>query len=296
MQSLSKAFSTLKLGAVKTLPLQSVRPIHTTTDLSRRSRDYYGFRQEAGRAIPGKRSFRGPGGGMPQKYWHRNGVDDGKGKYSAARKRVAMFQQEANLTAGVEDLPMFWMMNKMSDQEKRDMENEKRVEKWKVSMYNRGYEPAIRKVEEGPVFRYRTTHQQRVARKRRLQIQYETHFIRLRALSKNGLLPKALTQEASEYKWMLQNGRFADLRGFDREQIICRLHGRPTSVRPRWAVKRFPMRLLTDYGEGMCGNMRDYHGRRQREYYVDFCRRKQPKRKPRQWFRNETYYRYQYTK
>ena len=51
-------------------------------------------------------------------------------------------------------------------------------------MYNRGYEPAIRKVEEGPVFRYRTTHQQRVARKRRLQIQYETHFIRLRALSK----------------------------------------------------------------------------------------------------------------
>ena len=49
---------------------------------------------------------------------------------------------------------------------------------------------------------------------------------------------------------MLQNGRFADLRGFDREQIICRLHGRPTSVRPRWAVKRFPMRLLTDYGEG----------------------------------------------
>ena len=42
--------------------------------------------------------------------------------------------------------------------------------------------------------------------------------------------------------------------------------------------------------------MRDYHGRRQREYYVDFCRRKQPKRKPRQWFRNETYYRYQYTK
>ena len=49
---------------------------------------------------------------------------------------------------------------------------------------------------------------------------------------------------------MLQNGRFADLRGFDREQVICRLHGRPTSVRPRWAVRRFPMRLLTDYGEG----------------------------------------------
>ena len=51
-------------------------------------------------------------------------------------------------------------------------------------MYKRGYEPAIRKIEDGPVFRYRTTHQQRVARKRRLQIQYETHFIRLRALSK----------------------------------------------------------------------------------------------------------------
>ena len=59
-----------------------------------------------------------------------------------------------------------------------------RVEKWKASMYKRGYEPAIRKIEDGPVFRYRTTHQQRVARKRRLQIQYETHFIRLRALSK----------------------------------------------------------------------------------------------------------------
>ena len=53
MQSLSKAFSTLKLGTIRTLPLQSVRPIHTTTELSRRSRDYYGFRQEAGRAIPG---------------------------------------------------------------------------------------------------------------------------------------------------------------------------------------------------------------------------------------------------
>ena len=73
---------------------------------------------------------------MPQKYWHRNGVDDGKGKYSAARKRVAMFQQEPNLTAGVEDLPMFWMLDKMSDQEKKDMENEKRYFYCKILDYS----------------------------------------------------------------------------------------------------------------------------------------------------------------
>ena len=42
--------------------------------------------------------------------------------------------------------------------------------------------------------------------------------------------------------------------------------------------------------------MRDYHGRRQREYYTDFCRRFVKERRPRQWHRSETYYRYRYTK
>ena len=68
-------------------------------------------------------------------------------------------------------------------------------------------------------------------------------------------------------------------------------------MRPRWAVKRQAMRLLTDYGEGVCGNMWDFDKRRQREYYVDFLRRKVYKtkgRRERQWHRDETYYRYQY--
>ena len=33
------------------------RPLHTTTELSRRCRDYFGFRQEEGRWVPKKRSF-----------------------------------------------------------------------------------------------------------------------------------------------------------------------------------------------------------------------------------------------
>jgi len=274
------------------------RPLHTTTELSRRCRDYFGFRQEEGRWVPKKRSFNGPSGGFQRQKWHRNGTDDGMGKYSAAQKRIQIFQQEPGQTAILEDLPMWWMLDPMSETEKEAMKTEHRIDAWKENMYKRGFELPRRPVDEGPVFRYRTAQQQKVARKKRLQIQYENHFIRLRALSKNNLLPAAMVNEAAEYKWMLQNGRFAELRGFDREarSTVCRLHGRMVSVRPRWGVRRFPMRLLIDYGEGTCGIMRDYHGRRQREYYVDFCRRKQSKRKPRQWHRSETYYRYQYTK
>ena len=40
------------------------------------------------------------------------------------------------------------------------------------------------------------------------------------------------------------------LRGIDRSYPICRLHGRPVSVRPKFLVRRQPLRLLMDYGEG----------------------------------------------
>ena len=52
-----------------------------------------------------------------------------------------MFQQEPNLTAGVEDLPMFWMLDKMSDQEKKDMQNEKRYFYWKIVDYSTVRDP-----------------------------------------------------------------------------------------------------------------------------------------------------------
>merc|ERR1711892_676650 len=166
-----------------------------------------------------------------------HGIDDGMGKYSAAQKRIQIFQQEPGQTAILEDLPMWWMLDPMSETEKEAMKTEHRIDAWKENMYKRGFELPRRPVDEGPVFRYRTAQQQKVARKKRLQIQYENHFIRLRALSKNNLLPAAMVNEAAEYKWMLQNGRFAELRGFDREarSTVCRLHGRMVSVRPRWA-------------------------------------------------------------
>ena len=68
---------------------------------------------------------------------------------------------------------------------------------------------------------------------------------------------------------MLQNGRFAGLRGIDRERVICRLHGRPVSVRPRWAIRRFPMRLLTDYGEGFFLNFKieSFENWKQKKYF-----------------------------
>ena len=59
-----------------------------------------------------------------------------------------------------------------------------RIQAWKENMYKRGFENPRIDVDGGAVFRYRTALQQRVARKKRLQIQYENHFIRLRALSK----------------------------------------------------------------------------------------------------------------
>jgi hypothetical protein len=50
---------------------------------------------------------------------------------------------------------------------------------------------------------------------------------------------------------MLNCGRFRKNKGIDKEMIVCRLHGRPGgNMRPRWGIKRQPMRLLIDYNEG----------------------------------------------
>ena len=68
---------------------------------------------------------------------------------------------------------------------------------------------------------------------------------------KNHILPDAIKANAKDELYGLQHGRFKVLRGVDRSYPICRLHGRPVSVRPKFLVKRHPLRLLMDYGEGM---------------------------------------------
>ena len=96
MQSLSRSLATLRIGTARiaAVPQVQTRLIHTTPNLERRARDYFGHRQEQGRWVPGKRPHRGPGGGVPKKNWHQNNEDTGKGKFSDARKRIATFRTE----------------------------------------------------------------------------------------------------------------------------------------------------------------------------------------------------------
>ena len=68
-------------------------------------------------------------------------------------------------------------------------------------------------------------------------------------------MPDALKANAKDELYGLQHGRFKVLKGIDRSYPICRLHGRPVSVRPRFLVKRHPLRLLMDYGEGIRFNL-----------------------------------------
>jgi len=77
------------------------------------------------------------------------------------------------------------------------------------------------------------------------------------------VLPAQFRNQAQEQLWMLNCGRFSRLKKNEREYLVCRIHGRPGGgIRPRFGIKRQPMRLLIDYGEGVSGIMWDFYCRR----------------------------------
>lgn len=238
----------------------------------------------------------------------RNGCGmDRKGFLAAKRSpdamRIKEFKADPRLTIGVEETPMFWMLRPMKKDEKDPKTGEliresQSIATWCNNTYARGMEYPTRQAHiEGPVYRFKHWTAQKSARQKRLQMQYDIHMTRLRALSKNEVLPKEFRRQALEQLWMMNFGRFGRLRRRDREYMVCRLHGRPGgNIKPRWGIKRQPMRLLIDYGEGVCGVHWDFYQRRQREFYTDYLRRHDmKKRNPRSWHRTETYYRYRNT-
>jgi len=301
MLSLSRALGRISIGsAVSRVPHGlNARPISTTltneistsNELERGRRDLT-FYLEEGKMAPRKRAWRYGVGSS--KGW--NCYKPGKGKLAPGRQRVLQFGKDASLSLRVEDLPMMWQMRPMTNEERERLKDEPSIRLWQENMVERGFEEPQRtkQKDEGAMNMYRTNLQKRTARKRRMVIQYEHHIMRLRALAKNQILPDALKANAKDELYGLQHGRFKVLKGIDRSYPICRLHGRPVSVRPRFLVKRHPLRLLMDYGEGTCGTMRDFYKRRQREYWTDFLRRKKKRRLPRSWHRSESHYRYAY--
>lgn len=298
MLSLSKSLARISISAsklptyVRPLSTSLCRNISVSNELDR-GRKALGFFLEEGMTAPRKRAWRN--GKANYKGWNQ-APEKQRGRWAPARQRTRQIGKDARLSMCVEDLPMLWQLTPMDEATKNRLKDEPSIRIWQENMIERGFEHPNRQdqKEDGAMFLYRTHHQARVARKRRLSMQYENHIIRLRALTKNALLPKPIKAQAKDQLWSLQHGRFKALRGIDREWPICRLHGRPVSVRPRFLVRRQPLRLLTDYGEGICGNMRDFYKRRQREFWTDYLRRQNHKRLPRSWHRAETHYRYAY--
>jgi len=297
MLSLSRALGRISISSVPRVsnirPLSTtlVNEISTSNELERGRRDLTFF-QEEGRYAPRKRAWKYGTGSS--KAW--NCYKPGVGKLAPGRLRTRQFGKDASLSMRVEDLPMMWQMRPMTKEERERFKDEPSIRLWQENMVERGFEEPQRskRKDEGMMNLYRTHLQKRTARKRRMVIQYEHHIMRLRALTKNQILPDAIKSNAKDELYGLQHGRFKVLKGIDRSYPICRLHGRPVSVRPKFLVKRHPLRLLMDYGEGTCGTMRDFYKRRQREYWTDYLRRKKSRRLPRSWHRSESHYRYAY--
>jgi len=299
MLSLSRALGRISIGSSVSLVPNVVRPISTSlvneistsNELERGRRDLTFFLEE-GRMVPRKRPWKYGKGSS--KAW--NCYKPGVGKLSLRRQRVLQFGKDGSLSMRVEDLPMMWQMRPMTNEEREKFKDEKSIKLWQENMIERGFENPQRNQmkHEGMTQMYRTTLFKRTARKRRMVIQYEHHIMRLRALTKNKILPASIKANAKDELWGLQHGRFKVLKGIDRSYPLCRLHGRPVSVRPKFLVKRHPLRLLMDYGEGTSGTMRNFYKRRQREYWTDFLRRKNRRRLPRSWHRSESHYRYAY--
>ncbi|CBY08762.1 unnamed protein product [Oikopleura dioica] len=254
------------------------------------------------------------------KYHWRNGNGMNKGYYRRIRKeepwlRQKEFAHRPSLTKDVDTLPMFWMMDQVKASDKDvasknpqhhhsagkpsgvNIQDSDDMNVWKRAMYDRGFEnPARAGAVDGSILRYKKNVAQRYAQRKRIQLQYQMHLIRLKALHDNKVLPKVFRRQAQEFSWMMNNGRFRQLKKLDKDPstIICRIHGRHGgNLRPRFGIKRQPMRLLIDYNEGVCGIQNDFWGRRQREFYTDFLRRDpRKKRHTARWWRDETYYRY----
>jgi len=254
------------------------------------------------------------------KYHWRNGNGMNKGYYRRIRKeepwlRQKEFAHRPSLTKDVDTLPMFWMMDQVKASDKDvasknpqhhqsagkpsgvNIHDSDDMNVWKRAMYDRGFEnPARAGAVDGSILRYKKNVAQRYAQRKRIQLQYQMHLIRLKALHDNKVLPKVFRRQAQEFSWMMNNGRFRQLKKLDKDPstIICRIHGRHGgNLRPRFGIKRQPMRLLIDYNEGVCGIQNDFWGRRQREFYTDFLRRDpRKKRHTSRWWRDETYYRY----
>lgn len=298
MLSLSRSLGRISISSASRVsninrPLSTslANEISTSNQLERGRRDLTFFLEE-GKFAPRKRPWKYGLGS--RKAW--NCYKPGVGKFAPGRQRVLQFGKDASLSMRVEDLPMMWQMRPMTQEERERFKDEPSIRLWQENMVERGFEePQRNKMKhEGAWNLYRTHIQKRQARKRRMVIQYEHHIMRLRALTKNNILPQALKANAKDELYGLQHGRFKVLRGIDRSYPVCRLHGRSVSVRPKILVKRHPFRLLMDYGEGTCGTMRDFYKRRQREYWTDYLRKKKKRRLPRSWHRSESHYRYAY--
>jgi hypothetical protein len=115
--------------------------------------------------------------------------------------RLLEFAHRPSLTKDVDTLPMFWMMDQVKASDKDvasknpqhhqsagkpsgvNIHDSDDMNVWKRAMYDRGFEnPARAGAVDGSILRYKKNVAQRYAQRKRIQLQYQMHLIRLKAL------------------------------------------------------------------------------------------------------------------
>ena len=186
MNSLLRPFTRLKLTPRLVEPIRApVRPLSVSAGL-----EYYAggkYHRIEGFSSGGRTPWRN-GYGMMTKEFKFNKV------HSPTAVRIKEFKRNPQLTRSVEDIPMFWMLRPLGEGETdlksgevvKDSDN---VEIWKKNTWKRGMEHPQQKIEDGPTYRFKHWTAQKASRRRRLQLQYDIHLNRLRALYKVSKVP-----------------------------------------------------------------------------------------------------------
>ena len=148
MLSISKLFANVKisgrlttqLNQIQGVSVPSIRSLSISNQLERRARFEKQFMHEQGFATPRKNKWRYGKGGS-KNYWRS---PEGKGNTAPKRMRTKYLAKHPSQTARVEDLPMFWMLEPMTEEKKNEMKKNDSIKEWQDNMVERGYEPFTR--------------------------------------------------------------------------------------------------------------------------------------------------------
>ena len=155
MLSLSKLFRNVKItgpsmptACNQTLSktrLNNARTLSTTIQSEKRARHTLQHSHESGWRMPRKNANRFGNGGS-RNYWYS---PKGSGNTNPKRMRTKYLAAHPSETARVEDLPMFWMLEPMTADQRKKLSKTDSIREWQENMVDRGYEPFYRCKTQG---------------------------------------------------------------------------------------------------------------------------------------------------